>query len=104
MLIMLLRDMLNWMVGTPTVGDERSHRRFYSRHALWEKRAYLWWLYPVIGLYTFGYSATTYPIPADPEHYYSENEAKVGTAIKATVAGLLWPPYWTWEVMDNADT
>jgi len=105
---MLLRDILNWVIGTPTIGDERSHQRFYSRRDLWEKRAYLWWLYPVIGLYTFGHCATNYPV-MDMRHWSSssdeapkEERDSFTTAAKATAAGVAWPMYWTWEVMDDA--
>lgn len=106
---MLLRDILNWVVGTPTIGDERSHQRFYSRRDLWEKRVYLWWLYPVIGLYTFGHCATNSPV----YHYHYSSDKQAGippeinsgiTAMQATAAGAFWPMYWTWEVMDNADS
>jgi len=103
---MIIREVWNWLAGNPAVGDDRSHRRFYSRRDLWEKRVYLWWLYPAIGLYTFGHSATNYP----DYRYQTYEEEKEGipkqedngmTAIKSTMAGVAWPLYWTWEVMDN---
>lgn len=103
---MLIREIWNWLWGSPTIGDERSHRRYYIRKALWEKRAYLWWLYPVIGLYTFGYSASNYP-EMDYPGYYEEKYSlpprvdDTGTAMKSMVAGLAWPAYWVWEIMDD---
>lgn len=103
----LLRDLIAWASGAPIIGDEASHRRYYTRRALWEKRAHLWWLYPIIGLYTFGHCATNYPVmdmrnwgqsPCETAH----RKDNFTTAIQAGTAGLFWPAYWTWEAMDNA--
>jgi hypothetical protein len=106
---MIIREVWNWLVGGPITGNERSHQRFYNRRALWEKRAYLWWLYPVIGLYTFGHCASNYPVVKYQSYLEEESgslpERNSGiTAIQAGVAGAFWPAYWTWEFMDDGTT
>jgi hypothetical protein len=106
---MIIREIWNWLVGTPTVGDERSHQRFYSRRDLWEKRVYLWWLYPLVGVYTFGHCASNYPVMDYPSYYEEKHGLpkevnRIGTSVESAMAGVFWPLYWTWEGMDDADS
>jgi len=103
---MIIRDAWNWLMGSGA-GDYREGRdRVWRwRRNLRIKWSHFWLAYAATALYTFGHSATTYPI----YEYHSYDEQQAGlpqvisnerTAMKSVPAGLLWPLYWTWEVMD----
>lgn len=100
---MLLRSIWNWLTGT-TPGYSHGGTHYGPLRNF--RAAYLWWLYPVIAVYTFGYDATNYP---SRDYDYGQNgnveACRVEsdfTVIKATAAGAFWPLFWTWEVMDDS--
>lgn len=92
----IVRAIWDWLRS-----DGHGHRRRFQLEGWHLSVAYC-----LIGLYTFGYNATNYPwcdkdynVSSSEPDVYSDNP--LVTSMKAGAAGVAWPVYWTWELMDD---
>lgn len=120
---MLIRSIRNWL-NQPTGEFRKDRRGVWGYRIRWELLLVFWWVpYLLMILFTFGYNASRHPTfedyratqivvtvnsgddaftpPRKEEKTYPRDN--VATAVKSSIAGLFWPFYWAWELMDEGD-